>query len=474
MTKQIFANSFPWLFPGGIGDLYDRERGTVPIKEWAKHLLRYYDGRFQDDQMFCLYLFNTIQRYTNNTQGHFFVAGKKFLGENPPTVEQIKKQIQKGDDRFVSMLRYFSRNIKGSDNYWRAKTQDLESWIMHHVTRGRGPPTFFITFSCAEHWWPDLRRLLWQLEEIAGNKMEATQIKSNDFTAIQRAAKKYPLYVNELFMKRANAFMKTVVQQALGIEYYWGRIEFAPGRGQIHLHLVGIADDKAYLTEFHKAKTMEEKARVVESYAKERLDMTADVRINDSKDYRKDIATSPLATRYCEATNECEDARILAQDCMVHHCNKYCLRETTKSGPRECRVTGSTESLFGKSDAPGYPPLQETTIQKSSKGFHRFCMKRTQSVRITQHSRYLLQGWRGNCDIQLLLYFSDPLYPDIGEIDEVCKYVVGYATKKHKGSKHENSTIQNLILRLVQVAQKYQTSCIIFLITPNWSLGFHS
>lgn len=447
LTKQIFANSFPWLFPGGVGDLYDAERGTVPIKKWAQHLLRYHDGRFQDDQMFCLYLFNTIQRHTNNTQGNFFVSSDRFLGENPPTLEQIKRQLRNGDDKYVQMLRYFSRNIKGSDNYWRAQTQNLESWITHHITRGRGPPTFFITFSCAENWWPDLRRLLWQLEEEAGHSGPAQQIRENNFTAIARAAKKYPLYVNEFFMKRASAFMETVVQNALGIEHYWGRIEFAPGRGQIHLHIVAIAKDRAYLSEFHSAKTLDEKAKVVETYANDRLKMTANLRLDDDNAYRKDIATSPLASRFCECIDEKADAETLAQDCMMHHCNKYCLHETTKTGPRECRITKSTESTFGKGDTPGYPLFEHATIQKDNKGINHFYMKRQHSVRITQHSQYLLQGWRANCDIKLLLYFSDPNYPDIGEIDEVCKYVVGYTTKKSHTSKHEKSAIQNLILR---------------------------
>ncbi len=45
------------------------------------------------------------------------------------------------------------------------------------------------------------------------------------------AARRYPQFVNEFFMKRAKSFMGTVVKKALGIEHYWGRVEFAPGRG---------------------------------------------------------------------------------------------------------------------------------------------------------------------------------------------------------------------------------------------------
>ena len=136
-TKQIFVNSYPWLFPGGIGDLYDMERGQWSVKEWGKHLMRYYDGRFLNDQFFCLFVHNTIQRHHNNSQGNFFFNGDKFIGKNPPSVEDLKKQLNDGDARHVQTLRYFSRNIKGSDNFWRARQDDLEAWVAHHVSRGR-------------------------------------------------------------------------------------------------------------------------------------------------------------------------------------------------------------------------------------------------------------------------------------------------------------------------------------------------
>jgi hypothetical protein len=123
------------------------------------------------------------------------------------------------------MLRYFARNIKGSDNYWRSQTDDLEQWINnHHVSRGHGPPTFFITLSCAENWWPDLRRLLYQLEKIAGNVKTADAIKNGGRKEMSNSARKYPLFVNEFFMKRANLFNKTVMKNALQLKHYWGQL----------------------------------------------------------------------------------------------------------------------------------------------------------------------------------------------------------------------------------------------------------
>ncbi len=67
---------------------------------------------------------------------------------------------------------------------------------------------------------------------------------------MSNAARKYPLFVNDFFMKRVNLFMKTVMKNALQIEHYWGCVEFAPGRGAIHLHVVAIAKNRGYLQDF--------------------------------------------------------------------------------------------------------------------------------------------------------------------------------------------------------------------------------
>ena len=93
-TKQIFVNSYPWLFPGGVGDIYDLEQGQIPIKDWGQHLLQYYDGRFLEDSLFELFLYNTIQRHTNNSEGDFFFKSDCFIGRNPPTVQELIKQLQ--------------------------------------------------------------------------------------------------------------------------------------------------------------------------------------------------------------------------------------------------------------------------------------------------------------------------------------------------------------------------------------------
>ncbi len=74
-------------------------------------------------------------------------------------------------------------------------------------------------------------------------------------------------------------------------------------------------------------------------------------------------------------------------------------------------------------------------------------MRRIKSVRVVQHSRMLLRGWRANCDIKLLLYYSNPNCPDISEIEDVSRYVVSYTDKRHNMSQAEIDAIQNIIMK---------------------------
>ena len=56
-----------------------------------------------------------------------------------------------------------------------------------------------------------------------------------------------------------------------------------------------------------------------------------------------------------------------------------------------------------------------------------------------------LQSWRANCDVQILIYTSDPNNPDPSKIAKVTDYVVGYACKGNKCMKEEKEWMKELI-----------------------------
>ncbi len=131
---------------------------------------------------------------------------------------------------------------------------------------------------------------------------------------------------------------------------------------------------------------------------------------------------------------------------MMHQCNRYCLKSTKPSTPRTCRSHCGTESEFGKVDTPGMDLIQNAEIQIDRKGILHFRMRQTRLVHLVQHSKYLLKGWRANCDIKLLLYFTNPTCPDLREIEDVCRYVVAYNGKRHNTSQDKKEAIQNIIM----------------------------
>ena len=131
--------------------------------------------------------------------------------------------------------------------------------------------------------------------------------------------------------------MDEFAREAFDLEYYWGRVHFAPGCGAIHLHILGIAKHNAYLRDFHNAKGENKKIEVLQNYAVGTLGMTAYVKVDENhykfhKDGRNTttIDMSPLGTRYSTSKNPELNHIHLAQDAMLHACTEYCLGDVDK------------------------------------------------------------------------------------------------------------------------------------------------
>ena len=448
------CNAFPWLFPGGIADIYDDVRGKTDIFSWAKHLTKFMDGRFQRDHIWCLYVSNIVKRHHNYMKGSYFVNNPDKFG-SMPTVEKLQEEIRNGNSKMIDRISWFCKtNIPGCDAWWRAKTEEVHSWIEFHIGEGHGPPTHFITLSCAEFWWSDLRRIVADMEYLSGNQDQAQKIEHNDFTAISTSVRRYPLLVSEFFMIRANLFVETTLRKMIDLEYYWGRVEFAPGRGQIHLHLLAIMKDKAYLHQFYNAKTNKERAAVLELYATETLGMTADIDVKD-KPTSDDITSAKqnLANCYHELGHTSRDAENLCQACMMHFCNEYCMaNKKCKDGTqRYCKKArhGVEQDPVGSCITPGLPLTNVSYLAVSDNGVESLFLKRTKSRKVNQTSLPVLQAWRGNIDIQLIHYKSDPRHPNYKEIQGVIHYIVSYVTKKGYRFREEQKMMEDIILRSV-------------------------
>jgi len=211
-----------------------------------------------------------VQRHENNRRSNFFVNSL-----SSPTVEELKEAVSNGDDKFINALQNYSSSvIKGSDSYWREKTQELKSWIDFLISDQVGAPDVSLTFSCVGYWWDDLKKVFIVMERLAGNTEGAEKIELDDCVQISKTAKNYPLLVDQFFMIRADEFMKTVVRTALGTDHYWGRVKFSPDSGDIYLHVLAITNKKN-----HQGQSQHEKVAALSQIVDRELRVTMQAKI---------------------------------------------------------------------------------------------------------------------------------------------------------------------------------------------------
>lgn len=119
---------------------------------------------------------------------------------------------------------------------------------------------------------------------------------------------------------------------------------------------------------------------------------------------------------------------------FVHSYNQE--SEDKESQKRKvCRCGIGVEETPNRYDTPGFPLAVVPKLVHDLRGVDRLELPRN-NRRIVATSRWLVQGWRANCDIQPLLYECDPLLPNPDEIARVTVYIVAYACKGNE--KKEN------------------------------------
>src|SRR5688572_9880417 len=104
---------------------------------------------------FCIRFCN---KKKNQMSGGFFVDG--FFKDGPKDLAELQSEIADGNAEWLERLCYYSQRVTGSAGYWRAKRAEVYNWINHHIEADHGPPNFFITLSCVEYMWPDIKRLI--------------------------------------------------------------------------------------------------------------------------------------------------------------------------------------------------------------------------------------------------------------------------------------------------------------------------
>lgn len=112
---------------------------------------------------------------------------------------------------------------------------------------------------------------------------------------------------------------------------------------------------------------------------------------------------------------------------------------------RCCRCGAGIEKTAFQADTPGFPLRTEPDILRDLRGFDRLELPRN-NQRTVQSSLSFVQSWRANCDIQILLYDSDPKCPNPEDIGRVTDYIVAYACKGNETIVQEKQQMKALIM----------------------------
>ncbi|XP_052678330.1 uncharacterized protein LOC128159314 [Crassostrea angulata] len=224
------AKSFPYLFPSGKFSWNDDRPERITLS-------RYFNNR----------LMNADNRFAKDTSYIFF---SQYLSELNQVIEKtqisIRKSVTKiGSDKLVTpdmlqdpetlskLLRNdealrFMQPIRGTPAYWSAAQKDLFAML-----RQLGIPTWFCSFSAAEHRWNDsIRTILQQQNDHRDPDLL-------DWSEKNEVLKSNPVTVARMFEQRFHVFQKDVIlspSEPIGkVIDFFQRVEFQQ-RGSPHMH----------------------------------------------------------------------------------------------------------------------------------------------------------------------------------------------------------------------------------------------
>ncbi|CAH3017279.1 unnamed protein product [Porites evermanni] len=263
--------AFPCLFPYGKGDFYVNRPVTRPsLHDWAEHLLWYQDGRFARHKEAC--------------PGAEPVLVDQQLGDPHITVADLQERLARGDT-FTDKL-YFGTNLHGTAQYWHQRCRELRALVEFMVNEKRGLPSFCMTGSCAEFYFPPLRRLL--EEYILQTKGEEVNL-AEDSNACFKAVQENTHVVVSYFDLCTQAYLEKVLKPVFGVSDYWYRYGFAKEDRQPHQLLHEAREDGC---------KEEEYAARLSQWADETFAMTAlhPAGNDDEGQPRKDLWPPPEGT----------------------------------------------------------------------------------------------------------------------------------------------------------------------------------
>ena len=441
-TPGLATMAFPALFPYGRGDPTNPGRKrAVSLADSFKHLMKYaektgeekYYWRFASHARFPYWALNMKHRHQLLSQANIYLM--QHPGDANLTIEDLRSMVKDmSAKQLMNRVQMYATKIQGTRQYWRQKNMELLA-----LCDQKGYPTFYFTVSAADNYWPDLQRLL-QQPEGATHGMRV------------QAVINHPNLTDWFFAAKLPQFIQHWLYGCLDAKWHWYRYEWQ-ARGSIHAHgcaklkndpglceliskaalgwraekMLGCPEaDRELLLEII-AEGEEDKAAAIE-YA-DWLVTTMNEVIPDNNDWSVPNP-HPCTVPFRNVQDQDEDYHQLVNTVERHtRCSSaYYLRR--KNGEKEpsCRF-GFPKELSDQS----YVEFEEVNEEK----IRATLSTRRNDDRLNSHTRMMLQHWRANVDLQVVV-----------DVDVCARYMAKYVSQSEPRSKPATGILKDCVDRL--------------------------
>ena len=224
------AKTFPYLFPSGRFSWNEQRDTRITLCRYFNNRLMNSDDRFAKDSSYIFFsqfmsdLNQVIEKTQISIRKCLHTMGtKSAITSSMIQDPEVLSKLMKSDEA----LR-FMQPIRGTPAYWSSAQKDLFAML-----RQLGIPTWFCSFSAAEHRWNDA------VASILKNQGDNRDPCSLDWAEKNEVLRSNPVTVARMFEHRFHVFQSEVIfspAEPIGkVTDYFQRVEFQQ-RGSPHMH----------------------------------------------------------------------------------------------------------------------------------------------------------------------------------------------------------------------------------------------
>ena len=237
------AKAFPHLFPSGRFSWNDVRGTRITLSRYFNNRLMNSDDRFAKDSSYIFFsqFMSDLNQVIEKTQISIRKSVSRFGIDQKITSDMVQdpevlSKLMKSDEA----LR-FMQPIRGTPAYWSSAQKDLFAML-----RQLGIPTWFCSFSAAEHRWNDA------VVTIMRQQNDNRDPRSLDWSEKNEVLRSNPVTVARMFEHRFHVFQNEVIMspsEPIGkIVDFFQRVEFQQ-RGSPHMHCLYWVENAPKLDE---------------------------------------------------------------------------------------------------------------------------------------------------------------------------------------------------------------------------------